>query len=103
MALPPLRIYPYNAKNGRSIATVSFQELFVFYQAEVDERLFDRGFLLRRQLRGVGPMGSFPARASGFVEPASVLGPGDGEAADMEAVVPPDPCLDLRVGGALGL
>ena len=30
MALPPLRIYPYNAKNGRSIATVSFQGLFVF-------------------------------------------------------------------------
>ena len=74
-----------------------------FDQAEVDECLFDRGFLLRRKLRGVRSVGTLLARASGLGEPASVLGPGDGEGGDVEAVVPPDPCLDFRVGGALGL
>ena len=69
----------------------------------MDERRADRGFLLRRQLRGVGPMGSLPARAPGLGEPAAVLGPGYGEGGDVEAVVPPDPGLDFRVGGALGL
>ena len=69
----------------------------------MDECLFDRGFLLRRQLRGVRSVGTFGARMPGLGEAASVLGPGDGEGGDVEAVVPPDPCLDLRVSGALGL
>ena len=48
-------------------------------------------------------MRSLPARASGLGEPAAILGPRYGEGGDVEAVVPLDPCLYFRVGGALGL
>ena len=48
-------------------------------------------------------MGAFLARASGLGEPVAVFRPGDGQVADVQAVVLPDPCLDFRVGGALGL